>query len=135
MRPKVVICGSFHRDPTGLARAYRELEATGCRILSPLSVNFTDASVPVVRTRHENDFSIQELEKFHLRAINESDLVWLHAPEGYVGLSASFEIGYAVAIGKPVFSSFVLTDEMLHSQITIVASVFESLESLHYKVR
>jgi hypothetical protein len=128
MRPTVVMCGSFHRDPAGLRRIFRELEATGCRILSPLSLRFTDTSESVVRTGSELSFSAHELEKYHLRAIEEADFLWLHAPDGYIGLSGAYEIGFATALQKPVFCRNVPSDEMLASQIQITTSVFEALE-------
>lgn len=131
MHPKAVICGSFHRDPSGLRRLFRELEATGVRILSPLSIDF-DVSQTIVRARNELDFSIDELEKFHLRAIKEADVVWLHAPGGYVGLSTAYELGFAKAINKPVFSFAPPEDEMLASQVLVVRSVFEALEATSF---
>jgi nucleoside 2-deoxyribosyltransferase len=130
MKPRVVICGSYHRDMQGLNRLFREIEQTGCRILSPLSLSF-DTSDAVVRSKHETDFSAAELEKYHLRAISESDIVWLHLPDGYVGVSCSFEIGYALALGKPIFCFNIPTETMLINYITIVDSVFESLETTY----
>lgn len=132
MRPKVVICGSYHRDPDGLRRLFRELEATGVRVLSPLSVEFVDNRTNIVRLGSERDFSIFELEKFHLRAIRESDMVWLHLPGGYLGLSGAYEIGFATAIGKPVFCKQLPGDEMLASQVNKVDSVFDSLEAISF---
>ncbi len=127
---KVVISGSYHKDSEGLARSFRELETTGCRILSPLSLNFTNLDTAVVKSSQETDFSTAELEKFHLRAIRDADFIWLHAPAGYVGTSGSFELGYATALGKPVFSNFKLEDAMLQTQVRCVVSVFEALEQL-----
>ncbi len=127
MRPRVVICGSFHRDLPGLNRLYRELEATGVRILSPLSLAF-DPSEEVVRSPSEIDFSVQELEKYHLRAIQEAEFIWLHAPNGYVGLSGAFELGFAQAHLKPVFSFQQPEDALLQGQVSRITSVFEALE-------
>lgn len=127
---KAVICGSYHRDPAGLRRIFRELEATGCRVLSPLSIDFIDMQPEVVRLRSEQDFTIQELEKFHLRAMKEADIIWLHAPGGYVGLSGALEIGYATALNKPVFCKELPVDEMLQSQIVLTNSVFDALEMI-----
>src|SRR3712207_2705652 len=104
MLARAVICGSYHRDPDGLQRLFRELESTNCRILSPLSVSFVDTTVPVVRSWHEDEFTIDELERFHLRAIREADLVWLHTPDGHIGLSAAYELGFAAALRKPLFA-------------------------------
>lgn len=128
MRPKIVVCGSFHKDADGLRRLFKELEVCGCRILSPVSLDFTDLSDAVVSTNNENDLSIGELEKYHLRTIRDADLVWLHAPEGYVGISAAYEIGYANALQKPVFCFTKLADEMLQTRVIGAKSVFEGLE-------
>lgn len=132
MRPKVVICGSYHRDLDGLKKLFRELEITGCRILSPLSVDFINGSDSVVKLDSESKFNILELEKYHLRAIDEADLVWLHCPNGYVGISAAFEIGYCKAINKPVFCKQTPEDEMIASLISLSGSVFDSLEAISF---
>ena len=128
MRPKAVLCGSYHRAPERLKRLFRELEATGCRVLSPITLAF-DGS-PFVRTAKEEDLSANALELFHLRAIRDSDFVLLHAPEGYVGISAAYELGYAAALRVPCFCFETPSDEMLASQLTRVTSVFEILERL-----
>ncbi len=127
---KVVISGTYHRDPAGLARIFRELEVTQCRILSPISINFTDPTIGTVKTASEKSFSSEEIEKFHLRAIREADFVWLHCPDGYVGLTGSFEIGFATALGVPVFGNQIPHDERLRTQVGTVKSVFEALEFL-----
>jgi len=129
MKLKVVICGSYHRDPNGLKRIFRELEANGCRILSPLSLDF-DNSEYVVRSKSEQEFTALELEKYHLRAIEEADFLWLHAPSGYIGISTSFKLGYSLAINKPIFSYIVPNDEMLKGYIQVAGSVFEAVDTI-----
>ena len=129
MHPKVVICGTYHRDPAGLRRIFRELEATGCRILSPIAINFQNIHDEVVVTSNEMDLSIDELEKFHIRAIREADFIWLHNPEGHIGISASYELGYANAAGIPVFCFNSPNDEMLATRVHVVNSVFEAIEA------
>jgi len=128
MRPRVVLTGSFRRDRPGLQRLFRELEATGCRVLSPISLDFDDAEF--VRTPAEQDLSPSELERFHLRALRDADFMMLHTPGGYVGLSSAYEIGFASALGKPTFALHAPTDEMLAGRVRITTSVFEILESL-----
>jgi hypothetical protein len=134
VKPRVVLCGSYHRRPELLFRIFRELEITGCRILSPLSIAFEDRTEAVVRTLSEKNFNVDELERFHLRAISDAHFVWLHAPEGYVGVSAAYELGYAAALGIPTFCLTTPVDEMLASRVRIVASVFEALESISSSV-
>lgn len=128
--PKVVICGSFHKDPSGLARLFRELETNGCRVLSPLTLDFTDQVTEFVTAHNDESFSVKELERFHLRAIHEADFIAVHAPDGYIGTSASFELGYAVALNKPIFSKSAVSDPMLRTQLKNADSVFEILETI-----
>lgn len=130
MRPRVVLCGSFHRDPDRLRLLFRELETTGCRVLSPLSLDFSSLGEAYVKTGFELDVTAKELESLHLRAIHEADFIFLHAPDGYVGVSAAFEIGYAEALHKPVFCKENLADEMLDARVIKTRSVFEALEQL-----
>jgi len=127
---KVVICGSYHRDSDGLKRLFQELEINGCRILSPISIDFENINIPVVKNAHEEDLTINELEIFHLRAIRDADIIWLHSPMGHIGISGSFEIGYSQALGKPVFTKEQPYDEMIQTRVKVVNSVFESIESL-----
>lgn len=127
---RVVICGSYHREPKILARIFRELEATGCRILSPISLDFSNILEPVVTTSQEYDLTINELERFHLRALRDADFVWLHCPHGHIGLSGAYELGYANALKKPIFCHELPHDEMLQTRVYKVTSVFEALEAL-----
>lgn len=129
-RPKVVICGSFRRDTVGLTRLFRELETNGCRELSPLTLDFTDTESEFVTAKHDEGFSITELERFHLRAIREADFVMVYAPEGYIGTSASFELGYATALSIPVFSKTLPSDTMLQTQLSVTGSVFEIVDAI-----
>lgn len=129
---KVVICGSFHRDIKKLHSLFNELEAAGCRILSPLSLDFEDLTNDFVIAKSESGLSTLEIEKFHLRAIDEADFVWLHAPDGYVGISASFEIGYAIAKNKKVFCFEPPTEEIITNYITVKHSVFSALETTYF---
>jgi NTP pyrophosphatase (non-canonical NTP hydrolase) len=67
----------------------------------------------------------EEIEDRHLAAITQADFVWLHAPEGYVGPSASLEIGHARALGIPVFTSEPPFDETIRSYVRVVDSPSE----------
>jgi hypothetical protein len=128
MRPRVVICGSFRRDAAGLRALFQELETTGCRVLSPLSIDFAGTNAGFVKADNENDFTVNELERFHLRALRDADFVWLHAPEGHVGTSVTYELGFAAALHKQIFSFETPIDEMLASQIQTAKSVFAALK-------
>ena len=123
--PRAVLCGSYKRDREGLWRAYDELVTTGCQVLSPRRMWFDDAEF--VRDIAEQRISPQAIEAWHLSAICQANFVMLHAPDGYVGLSAAMEIGFATAQKCPVFSRTAPQDIALRGLVKVVPSVYDVL--------
>lgn len=123
--PRAVLCGSYKRDREGLWRAYDELVTTGCQVLSPRRMWFDDAAF--VRDTAEQDIPPQAVETWHLSAICQANFVMLHAPKGYVGLSAAMEIGFATAQKCPVFSRTAPQDIALRGLVKVVPSVYDVL--------
>lgn len=121
---KVVISGTFRRNPDSLQKLYDELLGTSCQVLSPRSIEF-DGDV-FVRSKGEKTLPIKTIQDNHLAAIREADFMWLHCPEGYVGLSGAFELGYAYAHGIPVFAFMSPTDSMLGEYTRVCSSVYEA---------
>ena len=128
---RAVLCGSYRRDIDGLRRAYDELAVTGCQVLSPRRVDFMDGEFVVDAA--EVGLSPREIENWHLRAIEQSDFILLHAPKGYVGISAAMEIGYALALKKPIFSRTAPVDIMLRELVYVVPSVYDALCILGFR--
>jgi nucleoside 2-deoxyribosyltransferase len=57
--------------------------------------------------------SIEEKNKLaldHYCAVEEADAVYFILPEGYMGTSCKIELGYALALKKPVFFSEITND-------------------------
>ena len=123
--PRAVLCGSYKRDREGLFRAYDELVVTGCQVLSPQRMQFDDAAF--VRDTAEQGISSREIEAYHLLAICKADFVMIYAPDGYVGLSAAMEIGFATAQKCPVFSRTAPQDIALRGLVKVVPSVYDVL--------
>ena len=130
--PRAVLCGSYTRDREGLFRAYDELIATGCQVLSPRRMWFDDDPA-FVRDAAEQDISPQAIEAWHLSAIRQANFVMLHAPDGYVGLSAAMEIGFATAQECPVFSRTAPQDIALRGLVKVVPSVYDALQVAHLR--
>lgn len=138
MKPKVVVCGSFHKNPESMQLLVEELEQTGCQILSPLTIQFKNTTDAFTRSNHDEGFSNIELERFHLRAIKQADFVWLFDPNGYMGNSAIFELGFAQALQKPVFAFESVNDPYVNAIITKVNSVFGAIKlfsALHLDIQ
>lgn len=127
---RCVLSGSFRRSTEELEREYQELALAGCQILSPHRLDFVDVNTDFVKDAAEETLSVQEIEQHHLLALRQADFVWLHCPAGYVGPSAAFELGYALAHGKPVFGKTVPEEEVFRSYVQAVPSVFMVLQKL-----
>lgn len=104
-RLNAVICGSFRRDPAALQSEFLELRESGCTVLSPVDLDFVGEVEGFVYGKRDLGRSSAEIEQFHLHSMKKADLVWLHCPGGYVGTSASMELGFAQALGIRVFSA------------------------------
>lgn len=125
----VVLCGSFKRDPEGLARVHELVSSAFC-LLSPATVDFIDPAAEFVRLEHEVGETVSSIEDRHLVAISDADFVWLVASGGYVGRSAAMEIGHARALGVPVFTDSPLQDETLNSYVRVVGGPLDVPEAL-----
>lgn len=126
--PKVVIIGSYKRGTKQLEALYEELVLAGCQVLSPRGCEFDGGEFP--RLAGEDMISDANIEIYHLSSIVLSDLVWLHCPDGYLGSSGLFELGFAVAHKKVIFSYEDISGEVVLSDfLTKTTSVFQALKS------
>jgi hypothetical protein len=71
--------------------------------------------------------SIRLVQDRHLESILAADFVWLVAPDGYVGQSASIEIGFAMANDVPVFCLDRPSDLTLRQYVRPIISVREAV--------
>ena len=124
---EVVLSGSFRRDVDGLLRTHEELKDLGCIVLSPSRVEPSFEVDGFVFMKGEEAETPERLELRHLEAIERATFVWLHAPDGYVGVSAALEVGFAHAQGIPVFSPTPIADTTLRGFVQAVTSVAEVL--------
>jgi NTP pyrophosphatase (non-canonical NTP hydrolase) len=128
-RPTAVLCGSFRRDPTGLKNAFDALAAVA-DVLSPTSLDFTGSWDGFVFAEADSASSPRELENRHLSFLLRADFVWLFAPKGYVGPSASLEVGQAALAGVPVYSDADIDDVTIRQFVQRAASPAEAIYSL-----
>lgn len=126
----VVICGTFRKDIQGLRHSFEHLRDLGFNILSPSNVDIVAEDQGFVYMRGEQTETPDSLELRHLEAIERARLIWLHAPDGYVGPTAALELGFAKASGIPVFSTVQITDVALRSFVTVVSSPEEVLSQI-----
>jgi NTP pyrophosphatase (non-canonical NTP hydrolase) len=119
---EVVLSGSYRKDFEQLRRTYEELKDLGCSVLSPSNVNAVSEVNGFVYMQGEETQAPEKIEQRHFNAIQNSRFVWLHAPGGYVGPTAALEVGFAHAIGIPVFARNEVTDKILREFVKVVDS-------------
>jgi NTP pyrophosphatase (non-canonical NTP hydrolase) len=121
MKLKTVLIGSFRREQERLREVYDQLNAR-YEVLCPKSIEFVEPDVDFVRAEFEKNDSVEQIEGRVLDSMRAADFVWLFAPNGYVGISASFEVGYAHALGIPIYATELPSDSMLSQMITMVVT-------------
>ena len=125
-----VISGTYRKDPEGLKLNFQELRDFGCKVLSPTNVSPVHEDDGFVYMQGEESELPEIIEMRHLNAIQQAHFVWLHAPDGYVGPTASLEVGFARASGVPVFCKNRVNDQILRAFIHGVRSTTEALAQL-----
>ena len=124
-RPEITACvsGSFRRFMDGVQEAVYALTDQGVRVLSPADPRVVAQLGDFLFVASDRLRAIRPVQNRHFAAIAASDFLWLVARGGYVGSSAAMEIGYAVALGTPVFAAEAPEDQTLSEYVQVVPGV------------
>jgi len=101
---KLVIIGSlrkFYRDVMDTAVIFRK---NGYTVLFPKHSKAIETNTNFALFESDISCHVKEIEDSLLEKIKLSDFVYLVNPGGYIGISATFEIGYANAVRTPVYA-------------------------------
>lgn len=120
--PRATVSGSFRKAMDDVQRDVQELSDAGALILSPSDPRVVEQFGDFVFVASDQVRRIRTVQSRHLAAIESSDFLWLVAPDGYVGVSAAMEIGYAAARDIPIYSVDVVADLTLRQWVTVVDS-------------
>jgi hypothetical protein len=102
---RAAVSGSFRKHMHSIANAVSELHARRVEVLSPSDPTIVDQRGEFLFVASDRVRSVRLVQDRHMEAIRSADFLWLVCPDGYVGQSASMEIGFAAAVGTPVFSA------------------------------
>lgn len=125
---RAVVSGSFHRHLSAISNAVFELRERGIEVLSPADPRVVDAAGPFLFVASDRHRSVRLVQDRHLACLCHAHLLWLVCPDGYVGQSASMEIGFAVAAGVPIFSKHLPLDLTLRQYVTVVGTLEETVQ-------
>lgn len=100
----VVLCGSSRFKPE-IREFARQLRELGVVTYEPYLYGTSEAwqTMPEEQKR----FVALGLTHDHFYKMRMADIVFIYNKDGYVGNSLTMEIGYAVALGKPMFALHV----------------------------
>lgn len=117
---RATVSGSFRKAMAVVQRAVQELSDARVEVLSPADPEVVDAFGEFLFVASDRLRNVRLVQQRHLEAIRNSDFVWLVCPDGYVGVSAAMEIGYACSVGVPVFADTPPSDLTLRSFVRVV---------------
>ena len=130
-RFSAVVSGSFHRHMGAITAAVHELAALSIRVLSPADPRVVAAQGEFLFVASDRVRSVRLVQDRHLESIRAADFLWLVCPDGYVGPSASMEVGFAAAARVPIFSSRPPSDLTLREYVDIVPTISEAVCRVH----
>jgi hypothetical protein len=117
------VSGSFHRHMDAITRAVHELASHGVRVLSPADPRVVAAQGEFLFVASDPVRSVRLVQDRHLDSIRAASFLWLVCPDGYVGQSASMEIGFAAGAGVHIFSAHAPSDLTLREYVKIARSI------------
>lgn len=121
------VSGSFHRHMEVISRAVHELAALSVRVLSPADPRVVAHRGEFLFVASDRVRSVRLVQDRHLESIRAADFLWLICPDGYVGQSASMEIGFAAGAGVPIFATRAPGDLTLREYVAVVPTLSEAL--------
>lgn len=136
---KIEICGtisgSIRKFWNEIIKYILEFEKNGVKILSPKISKTKNIKDDFVYLINDKSKPIETIEKIHLLNILHSDFLFVVNPKGYIGISTSLEIGYALSKGIKVYSLEEPSDTLLKENIIYNLSISEIIDSEIQKKR
>lgn len=129
------VSGSFHRHMVAITEAVHDLAALSVRVLSPADPRVVAQQGEFLFVASDPVRSVRLVQDRHLESIRAADFLWLICPDGYVGQSASMEVGFAAAAGVPILSTHVPSDLTLSQYVKLVSSLREAVSMVNASPR
>jgi hypothetical protein len=124
------VSGSFHRHMEAITRAVHELAELSVRVLSPADPRIVAFQGEFLFVASDPVRSVRLVQDRHMDCIKASNFLWLVCPDGYVGTSASAELGFAIRDGAPIFATHAPTDITLREYVRVVPTLAEAVRTV-----
>src|ERR1700677_130760 len=114
------VSGSFRRHMEAITAAVHELAELSVHVLSPADPRIVAQQGEFLFVASDPVRSVRLVQDRHLESIRAANFLWLVCPDGYVGQSASMEVGFAAAVEVPIFATHTPSDLTLRQYVEIV---------------
>jgi len=130
----ICFCGSF-KFYKEMKEAAEILKKAGYQVIVPKPSHIRHGHKP--EELKKGKYDQKTLQKWegegafsHLDNIRKSDIVYIFNKGSYLGPAVTVEIGYALALGKPIYARAAVTDITVTNFIKAVVSPHKLLKSL-----
>lgn len=115
----ISIIGSFRKHMAHIERAKEIFTRNGFTVLAPKSTTVSDSKdTSFVLLDTDKSKNPREIEKAYLKELLDSSAVYCCNPDGYIGGTAMFELGYLIAKGQEVYFQEPPQEALIHDLIT-----------------
>lgn len=137
---KCVIIGSFRKHYDDIVKVIHIFESKNIEVTSPKKswIINRDADFVILASDFQEtgkDIKVQYIESKVLSMIEEASFIYLYNPDGYIGVSTAFEIGFAYKVKKPIFAANSPTDIMLAEYINEIILPQDIQEKIKEEVK
>lgn len=102
----VAIIGSFRQFYEEILNAWEIFDQAGLRVTTPLGTAILEQGIEFVRFDSDpTDLDDPTIQTVALHRILRADVVFVVAPDGYVGRTTCYEIGRIVQANRPLYFS------------------------------
>jgi hypothetical protein len=131
----VTVSGSFHYHLDAIMGVVKAFNDRKIRVLSPEDPTAVDSVGQFIFVASDRHRSIRLVQDRHLASISQSTFLWLVSPDGYVGQSASLELGFAIAFAIPIFSDVLPPDLTLRQYIRKVDGIDMAIDMVKQQIK
>jgi acetyltransferase-like isoleucine patch superfamily enzyme len=110
---KTVISGSFRKYYQEIKEAIEQFENLGIDVLSPKKSIIINPDNDFALLESDESDNIYYIENKHLSAIIEASFLYVVNPNGYIGLTVAFEMGWAYANNCTIYCMHEPNDILL----------------------
>ncbi|MBU1683356.1 nucleoside 2-deoxyribosyltransferase [Patescibacteria group bacterium] len=126
----ITISGSFHKHFSEIMNSIEKFNSLGVKVLSPEKSSIVNSENDFVFLEANKGKSMVEIQNEHISSIAKSDFLWIVDSDGYLGTSVAFELGYAVALGVPIFCKSKPNDKILGCYIKEFESEDHAIDTI-----